>query len=207
MWDKPRSAFALLACALMVACGGSDTPEPEPASAPESFADAMSQMQKAAEQMSKGGEGEVALIPAQTLQERLPPSIDGMERVSSERNEGGAMGMKVSTAKASYRSEDNREISIEVTDMGGTGMLAMMGAAWAMVDMDRTTQDGYERTVTIEGNRGFEMERRYGGTTNHELSVIVGNRVLTKLEGENVSMDLLRSTLRDLRLGALVPSR
>lgn len=70
--------------------------------------------------------------------------------------------------------------------------------------MARVTGDGYERTVTIEGNRGFESERRTPDGADRELSVIVGNRLLVQLDASNVDMAVLRRTLDRLRVSSLL---
>lgn len=190
-------------CVMVLACGGDK--EPEVAEAPaESMADAVAQMSKAAEQMAAGKASDVPLIPAQTLQDRFPESIEGMTRYESEREESGVMGMKLSVATARYRDE-TRSLEISLTDAGGTGMLAAMGAAWAMVDVDRSRDDGYERTVTIDGNRGFESERRYEGGADSELQVLVGGRLLVKLDGNGVPMEATRRALKELKVNSLVP--
>lgn len=198
-----KRSLLLSSCLFVLACGGDKEPEAveQPA---ENMADAMAQMTKAAEQMATGASSNVPLIPAQTLQDRFPKSIDGMERSESEREESGAMGMKLSIATARYR-DDTRSLEITLTDAGGTGMLAAMGAAWAMVDVDRTREDGYERTVTIDGNRGFESERRYEGGVDSELQVMVGGRLLVKLDGNGVTMDATRRALKELNVNSLIP--
>ena len=198
-----KRSLLVSSCVLVMACGGDKEPEivDQPA---ENVADAMAQMTKAAEQMAAGAESNVPLIPAQTLQDRFPKSIDGMERYESEREESGAMGMKMSIATARYRNE-NRSLEITLTDAGGTGMLAAMGAAWAMVDVDRTREDGYERTVTIDGNRGFETERRYEGGVDSELQVMVGGRLLVRLDGTGIPMDATKRALKELNVNSLIP--
>ncbi len=198
-----KRSLLLSWCLFVLACGGDKEPEAveQPA---ENMADAMAQMTKAAEQMATGANSNVPLIPAQTLQDRFPKSIDGMERSESEREESGAMGMKLSIATARYR-DDTRSLEITLTDAGGTGMLAAMGAAWAMVDVDRTREDGYERTVTIDGNRGFESERRYEGGVDSELQVMVGGRLLVKLDGNGVTMDATKRALKELNVNSLIP--
>ena len=203
MYLPVKRSLLLSSCLFVLACGGDKEPEPveQPA---ENMADAMVQMTKAAEQMATGANSNVPLIPAQTLQDRFPKSIDGMERSESEREESGAMGMKLSIATARYR-DDTRSLEITLTDAGGTGMLAAMGAAWAMVDVDRTREDGYERTVTIDGNRGFESERRYEGGVDSELQVMVGGRLLVKLDGNGVTMDATRRALKELNVNSLIP--
>jgi hypothetical protein len=174
--------------------------------AAKSVSDAMEQMQGAMEQMATAATSTAPLVSAETLQDRLPAEVDGMRRVSSERTHGGAMGINISTATASYSDSATRSLTITITDAGKAGLLAALGAAWANVTVDRVTGDGYERTVTIDGNRGFESERRTPSGADRELSVVSGGRLLVQLEGENVSMDVLRRTLDRLRVSSLAPA-
>ena len=59
-----------------------------------------------------------------------------MERTKNEGETTGAMGFKVSTAKASFKDGDKR-IEIEIIDVGGIGMAAMGMAAWSMAEIDK----------------------------------------------------------------------
>jgi hypothetical protein len=196
-----RGVWGAVMLLSVAACGGDAPPAEE---APATVADAMQQMQGAMEQMAASSEN-VVLVPAEQLQNRLPTSVDGMDRVDTERSQGGAMGFNMSTATARYEDAGGRTLSITITDVGKAGLLAGLGAAWSMVDVDRVTSDGYERTVTINGNRGFETERKSGDMMERELSVIAGNRLMVQLDGSNVPMDVMRRTLDDLRASSLVP--
>jgi len=191
-----------------VACGG-DTPEVETTRAPETMGEAMQQAQAAMEAMQEASEsGEAApLVAATTLQERLPEELVGLRRASSERSQGGAMGMNISTANAEYEGEGNQRLRVTLSDVGGSAMMAGLGAAWAMVDVDRANDTGFERTVTVDGHRGFEKEERSGDEATRELSVIVGNRLLVQLEADNVSMDDLRRAFAALNVASLVPAK
>jgi hypothetical protein len=206
---QPRSRWiACLWAGTMMACGG-EAPPPRATPMEEaaaSMTDAMQQMQGAMEQIAKAATSNAPLVPAETLQDRLPTSVDGLPRVSSERTQGGAMGINISTATARYEDGGTRSLTITITDAGKAGLLAALGAAWATVSFDRVTGDGYERTVTIDGHRGFESERRTLEGADRELSVVVGNRLLVRLEGANVSMDVLRRTLERLRIQTLAPA-
>jgi hypothetical protein len=200
--------IAWMCVGALAACGG-DAPPPQSTPMEEaaaSMTDAMQQMQGAMEQMAKAATSDAPLVSAETLQERMPASIDGLPRVSSERTQGGAMGINISTATAMYSDSATRSVTITITDAGKAGLLAALGAAWANVSVDRVTGDGYERTVTIDGHRGFESERRSLDGADRELSVVVGNRLLVQLEGANVSMDVLRQTLDRLRVQSLAPT-
>lgn len=191
----------------VVACGGEAPPPRTPMEdAAVSMTDAMQQMQGAVEQMAKVATSEAPLVPAETLQSRFPNTVDGMDLVDSERTQGGAMGINISTATARYEDGGARSLTITITDAGKAGLLTALGAAWANVTVDRVTRDGFERTVTIDGNRGFEREQRSADGAERELSIVTGNRLLVQLEGANVSMDVLRRTLDRLRVSSLAPA-
>ena len=174
--------------------------------AAQSMSAAMAQMQAAASAMAEQAQSDTPLVPAATLQERLPNEVDGLPQTDSERQQSGAMGFTISTATATY-SEGTRQVEITLTDAGGTGMMAAAGAAWATVTIDKADREGYERTVTIDGNKGFEKERTRNGEVDSELAVIVGGRLLVKLEGTNVGMDVLRDALRSMRVNDLAEAR
>lgn len=201
-----RSRWATWMCVgTLAACGGDAPPPRTPMEdAAAGMADAMQQMQGAVQQMATSATSDAPLVPADTLQARLPESVDGMALVDSERTQGGAMGINISSATARYEDGSARMLTITITDAGKAGLLAALGAAWATVSVDQVTSDGFERTVTIDGNRGFESERRTTGGAERELSVVAGNRLLVQLEGANVSMDVLRRTLDRLRVSSLL---
>lgn len=190
----------------LAACGG-DAPPPRATpmeDAAASMSDAMQQMQGAMEQVAAAVASDAPLVSAETLQARFPDTVDGMDLVDSERTQGGAMGINISTASARYADGGARSLTITITDAGKAGLLAALGAAWANVTVDRATADGYERTVTIDGNRGFESERRTREGADRKLSMVSSNRLLVQLEGANVSMDVLRRTLDRLRVPSLI---
>jgi hypothetical protein len=190
----------------LVACGG-DSPEVEATKAPETMAEAMQQAQTAIEGMQQATENgtPAPLVPATSLQEKLTPELIGMKRTSSERSQGGAMGMNMSTANAEYEGGPNQRLRVTISDVGGSAMMAGLGAAWAMVDIDQADDNGFERSVKVDGNRGFEKEERQGENVSRELSVMVGNRLLVQLSGDNISMDELRKAYSALNAASLVP--
>ena len=202
-----RYTALVLGLVAMVACGG-DAAESAATKEPETPAEAMQQMQAAMQEMAKAQESGGPLVPAATLQERLPESVAGMPRVDSERTQGGAMGFNVSSATARYEADGGaRQVSITITDVGGAGMLAAVGAAWAMADLDRETSNGFERTTRVDGYRAFEQEERSGDHVDRSLSVLVNDRLVVQLEGDNVSLDDLRRAFSQMRLGSLAPGK
>jgi hypothetical protein len=190
----------VLALTMLVACGGD---APEETAQPATVEDAMAQMSaQMANQVSATGAGSVEPIPAADLAAQLPDELGGFPASNQSHQDVGAMGMKMSTATAEY-GDGTRRIDVSVTDAGGMGKMAPMAAAWAMVDINRTTADGFERTMRFEGHKGFESSSTSGGRLRTELSVLVGERVIVQLKGVEVELDELKKAAASLDLDAL----
>lgn len=114
------------------------------------------------------------------------------------------MGMRISNTVARYEGDGGRSMTIAITDIGGMGSTAAMGmAAWSMTDFDRTTSSGFERTTRFEGFKAMESQSKQGSYTSAKLSVLVGERFIVQLEGQNVELDALKGAARSLDLREL----
>lgn len=183
-------ALAILG-ALSVGCGGEAAKPPE---------HVMQQAAAAADRIAgKAGPP----IKADLLNAQLPSEIIGLPRVGGERQDASAMGIAMSTATASYR-DGTKRVNIRMTDMGAGGAIASLGAAWALTEVNRTSDDGFERTTRIGGNRAFEKESRSNGRLRTELAVIAGDRLMVTLEGNEVELDELKRALAALDLDGLL---
>lgn len=183
-----------LAC-MLLACGDTAPKVEQPATYDEA-------VQQITERVEATGAGAVDPIPAADLATRLPDDLVGMTASNRTHQDVGTMGMKMSMATAEYRDASGR-INATLTDVGGIGKMAPMAAAWSMVDFDRTTSDGYERTIRFEGHKGMESSRRSGGRLRSELSLMLGERVVMKLEGVEVNVDALKKAAAALDLDRL----
>ncbi len=203
-------ALFLAATLLLTACGGK-TDEQKAAEAAEeaakdakvSLGDAASAMQKMAKEMEdnqKSGKT-VQVIDFRQLKELLPAEAAGLARKEATGEKNGAMGMTVSQASGKYANGDNSEtLDISIVDAGGTG--AIMGlAAWTMIDVDKETADGYERTTKIGDYKAFEEYTN--SSKSGKLSVVVGQRFVVSLEGRGLDMDKLQSVLKQIDLDKL----
>lgn len=189
----PSLGVALLP--LTIACGGGDdTPEP-----PATVAEAMEQASQAMTDAASGG---TEPISAEALQARLPEELNGFARGETERQDVGAMGFQMSMARATYSDGDKR-VEVSLTDTGNVGAMAPMAASWAMMDFDRTSSSGYERTMRFEGYKGYEEMSTSGGRLRSKLSLLVADRIVVNLEGNNVEVDDLKEMASDLDLRSL----
>ncbi|MBA4852963.1 transposase [Emticicia sp. BO119] len=194
---KATKIFLLLLAAtfLLSNCGGKK--EEEKKEEPKTGLEALQSVAEEAEKLSKEGPKEV--VDAKVLKELLPADADGMPRTEASSEKTGAMGFKVSTANGRYREGDS-SIEVSIVDVAGTG--AIMGmAAWAMIDVDKENESGYEKTTTYKDHKSFE---KYNTKNNDgEVAVLLANRFVVSVKGNNVSMDKIKATLDDIDLNKL----
>ncbi len=130
-------------------------------------------------------------IDFRKLKELFPAELGGIKRseASGERNKIG--DMSITTAKAAYKKNADDEkaprIEIEVMDYGGSGAeMAAAAAIWATMEIDKDSDNGYEKTVKIgEGKHpGFET---WNKTDMHgDLQVWAGKRYIIHFQTYNL---------------------
>jgi hypothetical protein len=167
-------------------------------SEPENLADAMNKVQEAMKEVNNGEEVEV--VNFRELKEMLPDKAAGLPNTDKSGETTGVMGIKISTAEAEYKEGDKR-IEMTIIDTGGLGM-AMMGVAqWSTVTVDKESDDGYERTTTIEGHKAFESWNNK--SQSGEVAVIVNKRFVVQADGRNVDMNDLKKALKSVNFNKL----
>jgi hypothetical protein len=143
--------------------------------------------------------GNAAPIAASDLKTLLPESVGDMPRTSYEASGNQAMGVAVSSAKASYGNAD-RHVNLSVTDTGGLAGLAAM-AGWANMTMDKET-DGKVEKVYKDGARTMHEEYRKDGS-HGDATVILANGVIVEAEGDHVDIDSLKKVLAGVDLAKI----
>lgn len=140
-------------------------------------------------------------VDFQQLKALLPEAVFGLARTSVS-GEKTAMGpVSVSHAEGSYGDGGGRRIRLKLTDMGGAG-LAMSGlAAWSMIEMDKETEDGRERTGKLDG-RPFH-ERFNQRSQSGEFDLVVAQRFLIEAEGDQVDLATLKASVAGMNLARL----
>jgi uncharacterized lipoprotein NlpE involved in copper resistance len=137
------------------------------------------------------------------LKSLLPEQIGTLKRTNASGEKSSAMGINISKADADYREEQgNKRIDIEITDLGSvTGLSAFAAYGWYMAEIDKETDDGYEKTFTYKGNKGYEKyNNKY---QNGDISVLVAKRFVVEINGDNVSMDEMKAALDMIDIGKL----
>lgn len=188
-------AILLATTFLLSNCGGKK--EEEEKDEPKTAADAIENLANEAEKMAKDGPKEV--VDAKLLKELLPADADGLPRKEASSEKTGAMGFQVATANARY-GEGDSSIEVSIVDVAGTG--AIMGmAAWAMIDVDKENDSGYEKTTKYKDHKAFEKYNN--DSKDGELAVLLANRFVVSVKGNNVSMDKIKATIDDIDLDKL----
>lgn len=213
---KPYGLIMLVAL-LFAACGSEPVPEKTPQDkmneGVEKIGEGLDEMGKKlegglAEAMNKLGdavedlqeEGVVKKKPVnfRKLKELLPESSDGFERSKASGESTGMAGFNVSTVKARYQKDDKR-INVEIIDAGSIGSTMMGLAAWSLVQIDKESDDGFERTTTYKGNKAFEKCNQ----SRCEFSVFVAERFLMNLKGRNIELEDLHDLAEEISLKKL----
>ncbi|WP_394992906.1 transposase [Emticicia sp.] len=188
--------ISLLTISIFLSNCGSKKEE-EKVEEPKTGLEALQNMAKEAEKMSKEAPKEV--VDAKLLKELLPADADGLPRKEASSEKTGAMGFNISTAEGRYKNDDS-SIEINIVDVAGTGALMGM-AAWSMMEMDKETEDGYEKTTKYKDHKAFE---KYNNKNKDgEMAVIVANRFVVTVKGNNVEMSKIKATLDDIDLEKL----
>jgi hypothetical protein len=134
------------------------------------------------------------------LEALLPASLPGMSRVHAEGSAKQAIGVKGTSATATYRGDGDARQEIQIAD--ATGVSGLMDLAGSLAGTTSSESDtGYEKDVTIGGR---SVHEKYDRNSKHgELSVIVAKRFAVDVTGDAVSMADLEQSLGQVDLGAL----
>lgn len=122
----------------------------------------------------------------------LPIAIAGdtAKDVSSFNNMGTGF------AKARYAHDDSTSIEVNVFDCGGSAGAGLYSRHYQEVE---TMQDEYTKIGDFKGEKTIE-HLNDGNDKRPVLTYIANGRLLVTLEGENLSMESLKSTARNLSL-------
>ena len=159
--------------------------------------DKLDEFTKAIEELSEGKS--VETVPYQELQELLPSRLEGYERVDLEGSRTGALGIKVSTATATYEDGD-QEIEINIVDGGTFGGVLSSAQNWMDAEFERSSKDGFERTSTLKGYKSYEQFDKNGTSS---LAVIVQDRYLVTASGRVKDFDQLKDMVESMKLRKL----
>jgi hypothetical protein len=145
------------------------------------------------------GGGQVEPVDFRQLQALLPESTGGLARRDPQGEKVKMGGFAVSSASARYEAE-GKSIELKITDAGGAAALPLL-AGWAMIETDRETANGYEKTGKRDG-RPFQEEFSKSASSG-EYNLLVAGRFVVSAQGRGVPMDALRAAVDAVGLARL----
>jgi len=204
-----------------LACGKS--PEERAAEEPQKSAVEMQKnagdMQKGAEDMAKGFEamakglagaagGDANVKPVEPVGFRelqtVMPAVAGWEK-GSPTGEKMSSPFSFSQASITYKKGD-AEIEQKIMDSGFNQLLFTPFTMFMAAGYEKETQDGYEKSVNIAGNPGWEKWDKT--SRSGELNVVVGKRFLVQVEGHDLDdIKALHTVLEQTDLSKLASLR
>lgn len=118
----------------------------------------------------------------QDLQAALP-EISGWQRATPT-GERMTSPVPFSQAEADYTMGD-ANISVKVVDSAFSQLLIAPWAMFLTAGYERETSDGYEKSVNLGGNPGFERYNK--GSKDGELNLVLAKRFLVTIDGDNIT--------------------
>jgi len=142
------------------------------------------------------GGTDVKLTDHLKIKALLPETLLGLPRTELMSQKGGMGRVQVATARATYRAADGTQLRVEITDSGT--MSGVLAIGFNSVEMDRRTEDGFERTLLYRGTRAKERFRTVSQRGSFET--FVGDRFMVKLRGRKLPMETIREAYDSLPL-------
>ena len=149
-----------------------------------------------------GGGKQVETVDYKILKDMLPGDAAGLKRTEATGEKTSAMGLQVSNANGRYSNDAGASMTIKITDIGSmTGLAGMAAYAWAATEVDRESDTGYEKTSSFNG---FKSHEKYDKSSKSgEISVLVGNRFVAEVSGNDVDLDAMKDALSKIDLKKL----
>ncbi|MEO8575932.1 MAG: hypothetical protein ABI556_04495 [Gemmatimonadales bacterium] len=194
------SIAAAQAAAARMAPNGGALPNGVGAPSAADMAAAMNAM-NAMNNAATGGK-KVETVDFRELKALLPGSAGGIARTDASGEKSGAMGIMVSSAEGTYESADGKQVTLKISDIGSlSGVAGMTGYAWANNEIDRESDNEYEKSTTFKGYKALEKYNKK--THSGDLSVLIGGRFVVEAQGSNVDMKALKDVLASVDLKKL----
>ena len=137
------------------------------------------------------------------LKQVLPERMMDLKRV--ELSVGDASMMNLVSAEARYKGENNKDINLQIMDGAGemgSAMISMLMMA-LNADKEKITETGYEKSAEINGTKAIISEDTSGDNVNSKIQMIIKNRYLLTLSGNQISYEELKSALGEVNMSAL----
>lgn len=157
---------------------------------------------KKLEEMMSGGK-KVEVVNFRALKKLLPAELENMKRTNASGEKTNAFGINVSKTEGEYKSEDNmQKIKITIMDMGSMkGLAGMTAFAWSWAEIDKESDDGFERTFEYKGHKAYEKYNTK--QQDGKVQVLVAKRFMVEINGNDVSIEAIHAALDEIDIDNL----
>jgi hypothetical protein len=144
------------------------------------------------------------VVSFKRLQEFLPKAdLAGFNKGKPAGETSSAMGMSTSEARVRYE-KGHASIEVKITDMAGIPFAQMGASVMGMTEFENETENGYEKSVKVQGFAGSEKVDKTKGRESCQVMLFVGNRFQVELDGSGISdVTLLHNLLDGMNLADL----
>ncbi len=148
------------------------------------------------------GAGSFDPVDFRKLKEVLPQELAGFEKGESSGEKNNAFGIAVSEAKQSFRTADgSKNVRFEITDPGSLAGPFALANMWINVEIDKETNDGYEKTSKSNGQKLHEKWDKSG--KRGEVQMVVGNRFMVEVAAEGIEMSEVKALINKIDVAKL----
>ncbi|GAA4277474.1 hypothetical protein [Aquimarina mytili] len=203
-----KTIIAMLSLALCMSCGSDKQKEKEPGLF--DIIDGVSDLNKLAKEVEEiEEEGEKLLkatpISNEELKAILPESLVGFTR--KKFSVGNQFMADVAMAEAEYENEDGDMISLSIIDGAGetgSAMISLSRLGFSR-DFEEQTDTGYKKSITLNGYKAVEEKEKdtYNDSEDSKIDLMIANRFIVSLEGNNVPLQKIKKSVNELDLKAL----
>ena len=141
-------------------------------------------------------------VEYEDLKDLMPKKLKKMQRVDIFGENSSMLGVKTANARAEYEGKKDQHVKIKITDMGTIKSLASFAmAAWVAADIEKESDDGFERTIDYKGHKAFTKYSK--SKQRGEYKVLVSGRFLVEVEGDNVDMKQVEKAIDEINIKKL----
>jgi len=148
-----------------------------------------------------GVESDTKPFPYETLQSFLPEQLHKWQRKSIQGENTGTGGINISEAKAMYQ-QDSSLLEISILDLGSIrGVSILTSNDWTNKQMERSTDEEYEKSGHFNKFPCYEKENYLHHTTH--FAILVHERAIVQLQSKNVPISELKQVCGLLKVDEL----
>ena len=162
----------------------------------------LNKMQAATQQMEaqasamQNGSATVKTVDPQALLGLMPASFMGATRSGATTDAGGAAGMAVANAEATY-AVNGGTVRLKIADMGSMSGFGAMAQA-VNINHTQTTETGYEK---VESKDGRVVSEKYDNSSKSgSYSILAGSRISVEADGDGVDIGTLKAIVNAVDL-------